>query len=188
MKVGGIAILVVIFISNMLFAQTDGYVYYGIGDLEAHSRKIRVKREMESIKNYNNPVPKYQASIPNGWSSIGSNEEKQLYILGHNRLPGMIFLLPSASNNAKEIIREINKEMQSAGISIYDSSNFKTFGKFGISGFTEGNYAGTEIKAYFIIVPSPHGGTVISIVISDNNNFTKEHIEGTNLLADSIKF
>jgi hypothetical protein len=88
-----------------MIAQSDGYVYYGIGDLESHSRKLKVNREMESMKNSINPAPKYQASIPIGWISIGADDEKQLYILGHQTLPGMIFLLPSASNNAKEIIQ-----------------------------------------------------------------------------------
>ncbi len=94
-----------IFICNLMIAQSDGYVYYGIGDLESHSRKLKVKREMESMKNSINPAPKYQASIPIGWISIGADDEKQLYILGHQTLPGMIFLLPSASKNAKEIIQ-----------------------------------------------------------------------------------
>lgn len=177
-----------IFICNLMIAQSDSYVYYGIGDLESHSRKLKVKREMESMKNSINPAPKYQASIPIGWSSIGADDEEQLYILGHQTLPGMIFLLPSASNNAKEIIQEINSEMQSAGIIIHECRNFERFGKFGICGITTGNYSGTDIKAYFIIIPSPKGGTVISLVLSHTNMFTKEHKESANLLANSIKF
>lgn len=181
---------VFLFLSTIMSVsgQSDGYVYYGIGDLEAHSRKLKVKGEMERMKEYQHPLPKYQANTPDGWSSVASNNEEQTYILGSNTLQGMIILGPVRNNYVPEILQEMNVQLQSAGITLGGYNNLDRFGQYGVSGTTTGDYAGTSMKIYFVIIPSPQGGAVLVLVMTHSNVFTNEHIKAVNSLANTIKF
>ncbi len=123
--------------------------------------------------------------IPQGWSG---GVKGDLYLLGHNSIPGLIVLSQNSSQSARELKTLALKGISAEGIELSPKGEFKLKGNDRVEGFYEGIFNGSRVKVYAIGLINRLGSGINIHVMTQSGKFRETHIREAEKLAESVNF
>jgi hypothetical protein len=109
--------------------------------------------------------------LPTGWVGQESNG---MYVMGHNSIPGMIFIIPhSKPMSTAEMVNESSNGLQFAdGTAFRPVNSLTKFDEHTMGGEFDGTFEYTPAKAFIIGMTNPKGNgiTIVAVTSADAYN------------------
>ena len=110
-------------------------------------------------------------NVPVGWMG---QEGEGYYLIGHNSIPGIVFIVPHSSPlSVDQMMEETTKGLRfDAGTMFRPSGTISTITEHSIAGEFEGTYSSSPAKAYIIGMSNPKGNGLTIVAVTTVENYT----------------
>ena len=123
---------------------------------------------------------------PPSWQLKGAEDG---YLMGSNKITGLLIILPHEASNLDELRQEASKGLnEGPGTSLQLEGPLDNFGENGLKGIFTGMLQGEQAKACVIGLVSKAGTGATIMAITTPEKFSPSHIEQAELLAKNIRF
>jgi hypothetical protein len=127
----------------------------------------------------------FKFQVPRGWNA---KKQSSGALLGHDRIPGLIMVLPHSAANIQEMRREMGEGLQEEGLQLGTTGDLQLFGKNALVGTCEGFADGQPVKGRVFGAIASGGGGAYVIAITTPEKYGHELGESAESIVRGIQF
>ena len=127
----------------------------------------------------------FKFSLPKGWKV---EKGPKGAMLGHDTIPGMIWVLPHLASSFQEVQRQMQAGLDEEEVQLQLTSQLQVLGNNATAGLFSGIYRGQQVKARGIGTWSPNGGGAYIVAMTLPQEFGSDLTNAADAIAKSIQY
>lgn len=123
--------------------------------------------------------------LPSGWQG---QLMEDVVVLGHNHIAGMMLLSENLHTDIHALHQQAIQGIYEEGIQLQPAGDFVMQGDRRVHGRYRGYFNGESVTCYAVGLINGLGSGINILIIAADQQFSQQHIQAANALADSVRF